>query len=49
VYRVNADGTFTLYSIGYNETDDGGEYTFGKRKTIQWEEGDWPWPSAAAE
>ena len=51
VYRLNADGTFTLYSIGYNETDDGGEYTFGKskRKTIQWEEGDWPWPSAAAE
>jgi len=48
VYRLNADGTFTLYSIGYNETDDGGEYTFGKskRKTIQWEEGDWPWPSA---
>jgi hypothetical protein len=51
VYRRNTDGTFTLYSIGYNETDDGGEYTFGKskRKTIQWEEGDWPWPSAAAE
>ena len=49
VYRRDADGTFALYSIGYNETDDGGEYTFGKskRKTIQWEEGDWPWPSAA--
>jgi hypothetical protein len=51
VYRRNTGGTFTLYSIGYNETDDDGEYTFGKskRKTIQWEEGDWPWPSAAAE
>ena len=51
VYRRNTGGTFTLYSIGYNETDDGGEYTFGKgkRKPIQREEGDWPWPSPAAE
>ena len=51
VYRRNTGGTFTLYSIGYNETDDGGECTFGKskRKAIEWEEGDWPWPSAAAE
>jgi len=49
VYRRNADGTFTLYSIGYNETDDGGRYVFGedKHKPIQDEEGDWPWPSAA--
>ena len=30
VYRRNTGGTFTLYSIGYNETDDGGECTFGK-------------------
>ena len=51
VYRLNVDGTFTLYSIGYNETNDGGGYLFGegKRKPIQFEEGDWPWPSAATE
>jgi len=49
MYRRNADGTFTLYSIGYNEIDDNGRYVFGsgKRKPIEWEEGDWPWPSAA--
>jgi len=49
VYRRNADGTFTLYSIGYNETDDGGQYVFGedRHKPILDEEGDWPWPSAA--
>ena len=49
VYRRDNDGTFMLYSIGYNETDDGGRYVFGesKRKAIQWEDGDWPWPSAA--
>ena len=51
VYRLNADTTFTLYSIGYNEADDGGENVFGEggRSPIQFEEGDWPWPSAAAE
>ncbi len=51
VYRLNADATFTLYSIGYNEADDGGENVFGegRRSPIQFEEGDWPWPSAAAE
>ena len=49
VYRRNTAGTFTLYSIGYNETDDGGQYLFGedRDKPIQDEEGDWPWPSAA--
>ena len=49
VYRRDADGTFTLYSIGYNETDDGGRFVYGesKRKPIEWEDGDWPWPSAA--
>ena len=28
----------------------GAEYTFGKskRKTTQWKEGDWPWPSGSA-
>ena len=51
VYSPNADGTFALYSIGYNETDDGGEFSFveDKRRAIQFEEGDWPWPIAAEE
>ena len=51
VYRLNSEGTFTLYSIGYNETEDDGRYVFGsgKRKPIEWDEGDWPWPSVMVE
>jgi hypothetical protein len=51
VYRLNSEGTFTLYSIGYNETEDDGRYVFGsgKRKPIELDEGDWPWPSVMVE
>ena len=37
-YRRAADGTFLLYSVGWNGLDDGG--TPGKSIT----EGDWVWP-----
>ena len=37
-YRRTADGQFLLYSVGWNETDDGG--VPGKSVT----EGDWVWP-----
>jgi hypothetical protein len=46
-YQARADGTFQLYSVGWNETDDGGAFTFKKDnpKAIDYENGDWPWPT----
>ncbi len=50
VYRPDGD-TFTLYSTGFNLTDDGGEFVLSKggNSSIEFEQGDWPWPSAAVE
>jgi hypothetical protein len=44
-YRRNADGSFILYSVGWNETDDGGTIVMGKGKTprVDQDEGDWVW------
>ena len=43
-YRRTADGKFLLYSVGWNETDDGGEEspqkTYGR---IDYSKGDWVW------
>ena len=46
-YHRNADETFTLYSVGWNEKDDGGVISFeGNSKTlINSYEGDWVWPN----
>ena len=46
-YRLNADGTFLLYSVGWNQTDDGGTIAFQKDnpKAIDYEQGDWVWPA----
>lgn len=46
-YQARADGTFQLYSIGWNETDDGGVFAFKKDnpKAIDYKNGDWPWPT----
>lgn len=46
-YRMNADGTFLLYSVGWNQTDDGGKFAFRKDnpKAINYEQGDWVWPT----
>ena len=43
VYRVNEDNSFSLYSTGYNEKDDEGEF-FIENNSIKFEKGDWPWP-----
>jgi len=52
-YRLNADGSFTLYSIGEDATDDGGD----KRPPVASSSGslpgfssgrDWVWPQLAA-
>ena len=48
VYRINEDDSFTLYSTGYNETDDGGEF-FISGESIDFAKGDWPWPQKVAE
>jgi len=54
-YRLDADGRFTLYSVGENGKDDGGDPTLGKGvKTtfFYWQNPDaldWVWPQPATE
>ena len=47
-YHRSADGTFVLYSVGWNETDDGGEVVRnvgedGKERAVDQDKGDWVW------
>ncbi len=44
-YRRNADGKFILYSVGLNETDDGGDIVLGPAKPPRADpkQGDWVW------
>ena len=44
-YRREADGRFTLYSVGWNETDDGGVVVFskGESPSVDFKQGDWVW------
>jgi hypothetical protein len=48
-YRRTADGQFVLYSVGWNETDDGGVIAFRENTRnetaddIDMEQGDWVW------
>lgn len=44
-YRREADGRFVLYSVGWNETDDGGvvAFTKGQTPTVDISQGDWVW------
>jgi len=44
-YRREAGGRFTLYSIGWNEKDDGGVMVFTKGTTPRLDlgQGDWGW------
>ena len=46
-YRRDADGSFVLYSIGWNEKDDGGEVASNTDGTVDLQNGDWIWRSAA--
>jgi hypothetical protein len=43
-YRLKPDGTFLLYSVGWNQKDDGGKVG-RKDGAVDHLEGDWPWPS----
>jgi hypothetical protein len=42
-YRRTADGKFVLYSVGWNETDDGGIVALAKNGALDHEHGDWVW------
>ena len=48
VYRISEDNSFTLYSTGYNGTDDSGEF-FIRGESIDFAKGDWPWPQKVAD
>lgn len=45
-YRVEADGNYTLYSVGFNGVDDGGKVVMKKESaaSIDPKQGDWVWP-----
>ena len=44
-YRLQPDGTYLLYSVGWNLTDDGGKIVYKKESPnqIDYEQGDWAW------
>ena len=42
-YRRPDDGQFVLYSVGWNETDDGGTVGLTKYGNPDWNKGDWVW------
>ena len=47
-YQRTPDGQFLLYSIGWNETDDGGKAAFRKDGgSIAYDQGDWVWGTPA--
>jgi hypothetical protein len=57
-YRVRADGGYVLYSIGWNQTDDGGSIVFSSREQrsrldesrsrVDVTKGDWVWKMPGA-
>jgi hypothetical protein len=42
-YRRTDDGRFVLYSVGWDETDDGGKIFFTKTGSVDNKKGDWVW------
>jgi hypothetical protein len=45
-FRRQADGGYLIYSVGWNQTDDGGELAWvkkGKETSIDFTKGDWVW------
>lgn len=45
-YRRTSNGKFLLYSVGWNETDDGGRVVL-KNGNVDYSKGDWAWQSVA--
>lgn len=48
-YRRQADGAYLIYSIGWNQADDGGVLAWkgNKEKSVDLENGDWAWEMPA--
>lgn len=46
-YRREADGGFIVYSVGWNEKDDGGKAGFDKDGAVEIQSGDWVWLGGA--
>jgi hypothetical protein len=46
-YQLRPDSTYLLYSVGWNQTDDGGKVVFKKDSPTQidYTQGDWVWPT----
>jgi hypothetical protein len=42
-YRRTDDGQFVLYSVGWNETDDGGQVVLTQGGGVDQKNGDWVW------
>jgi hypothetical protein len=42
-YHRSSDTQFVLYSVGWNEADDGGTVALKKDGGVDWEKGDWVW------
>lgn len=42
-YQRTSDGQFILYSVGWNETDDGGKVVLSKGGNVDFKQGDWVW------
>jgi hypothetical protein len=42
-YQREADGSFVLYSVGWNEKDDDGEAAFNPDGSVDLQNGDWVW------
>jgi hypothetical protein len=45
-YKLNPDGGYVLYSVGWNETDDGGTIKQTKSGGVEQSEGDWVWSNS---
>jgi len=46
-YQLRSDGTFLLYSVGWNQIDDGGKVVYEKEnpERLDYQQGDWVWPT----
>ena len=44
IYQSNQENSFTIYSRGFNEKDDGGKFYIQNNKINFSSKGDWPWP-----
>jgi len=44
-YQLNPDGGYVIYSVGWNQTDDGGEIAWRKSNpsSVDFDQGDWVW------